>query len=253
MLIDYKKLLLIDHRSTVKIVDQLYNQFEELLSSSKVVNKQVLLCSNELASILNLDEIDVFDVYQRLEKNNFIEISKNKTVRVSKYNRILDFFNRLILIEDGIRAIGKTPSEELLVYEVVKANKNNVSEIDRYQDKRFLKQVRLIKADDEPYIYLEEFYPIERFPKLIDVNKPSNGRVFQNILKEAYHLQFKKNLRDIKVQLLDQKMAKLLNVRKGLPAFKINMICYDQKELPFVYTNAVSLPYFYFDYNIKIK
>lgn len=253
MLINYKKSLLIDHRSTVSIKDQLYHQFEELLSSSKVVNKKTLLSAPELAKLLKLNLADVNDVYNKLEKNNYIGIRKNQTVYVSKYDRILNFFNELVMIKEGIESLGKTPTEDLTDFEIVKLGPKVISDIDNYDDKRFLRHARIFKADDEPYIYLEEFYPIDRFPCLLEAKRSDGGLIYENILRPKHNLLFKKNKRNIKVELLDKKMAKILKVRKGSPAFKIDMVYYDQDNVPMGYGKAVSLPYFYFDYNIKIK
>lgn len=253
MLINYQKEVLIDHRSTVSIVDQVYEQLEILFSSAKVMNDQEIISAKKLAHLLDIDVADVDNVYDKLLKNKFIYVTKEHNIRVSKYNRILDFFKKIVYFVDGIKQLNKEPSIEVLDFEIIKANEDMIPDINVYQDKRFLKQTRLFKADNEPYIYLEEFYSVERFPKLLDAKPDIAGFTYEKLLSVHYDIQFKKNERLVKVQIIDQKLANILKVKKGLPNFRIDMIYYDQDNIPIGYAIIHSLPYFYFDYNIKIK
>ena len=253
MLIDYKKELLIDHRSNISVVNQLYCQLENLISSSKIINRQPLIQPEELSKLIGVQRSDVQFVYQKLNKNNFIYFDHNQQAIVSKYNRILDFFHRLIKIEDGIKALNKKPSTDLMGLQIVEANALDMYHSSHLNNQQFLKQSRLFKADGEPYIYLEEFYPIERFPKLSLYKDWDSHTLAEHILISEYDLLFKKNERLIKIHSVNQKLAQILKVKKGNSAFRVDMIYYDHKNTPFAYATAYSLPYFYFDYNIKIK
>jgi len=252
MLINYQRELVIDHRSTVPIAEQLYHQYENLISSTKTFNRQPLISEAELEKIIDVKRSVIEKVYRKLEKNNYIYFDENHKAFVAKRERILDFFKRLVLIEDGIRAMGKEPSVEVTSFEVVKMNQV-FRQIGDFKDDRFLKRGRLYYADKIPYIYLEEYYPLEKFPSLETIQDTSDSKVVEKILLNDYHVQFTKNKRSIKVQLIDKDIAQLLRVKKGLSGFKIDMVYLDQHNESFGFGYAYSLPYFYFEYHHKIK
>lgn len=253
MSIDYKKEIVIDRRSTKPISEQITSQLERLLSSARVLNKQPLVASTRLAKELNIDVKDVQEAYKNLRKDHFIMMDKDNIPYVSKYHRILDFFNKLVFIEDGIKAMNKTPSVEILAFGVVNVSQSPIIPLEKYQDKRFLRQVRLFKADQEPYIYLEEFYPLEKFPKLIDISADLAGNVYNGFLAKHYDIVFKKNYRSVHVHVYDDHIGEILKVQKGLPGFNVNMVYYDQADDSFGYSLTYALPHFYFEYDNLLK
>ncbi|HKL47931.1 MAG TPA: GntR family transcriptional regulator [Candidatus Izemoplasmatales bacterium] len=253
MSINYKKEIIIDRRSTKPLSEQIASQLERLLSSARVLNKQPMISVVQLARILKIPEKDVKQAYDVLRKDHFIMMDKNNIPYVSKYYRILDFFNKLVFIEDGIEAMGKRPSIEVLDFGIVGLKESAVIPLEKYEDKRFLKQVRLFKADGEPYIYLEEYYPLEKFPKLTNVGIDLAGNVYQGYLAKHYDIVFKKNYRSVHVHVYNDKIGKILKVKKDLPGFNVNMVYYDQYDQAFGYSQTYALPHFYFEYDNQLK
>jgi DNA-binding GntR family transcriptional regulator len=253
MSINYKKEIIIDRRSANPISNQISTQLERLLSSARVLNKQPLLSSKNLARVLNISEKDANQAYQNLQKDHFVTFDDDGIPYVSKYHRILDFFNKLVFIEDGIEAMNKKASIEVLEFGITRIDESTVIPLKEYKDKRFLKQVRLFKADDEPYIYLEEYYPLEKFPKLTEVDKSYAGNVYQGFLAKHYDVTFKKNYRRVDVHVYNGRISEILNVQKGLPGFNVNMIYYDQDDQSFGYSQTYALPHFYFEYDNQLK
>ena len=251
MSIDYKKEVVIDRRSIKPIHEQLTKQLEKLLSSARVINDEQLISSETLANLLNIDVEDVRKAYRRLEKENFIRISSDGVPLAFKYNRILGFFDSLMFIEDGIRSLNKEPSVDLIDFKIVTIDDSSLIQMNQFKDSRFLKQVRLFRADGEPYIYLEEYYSLERFPKLIEIDATYAGKVYQGFLSKHYDIIFKKNQRLVNVYNFDQHFANVMKIEKGLPGFKVDMIYFDQYDKPFGYSRSISLPHFYFEYEIK--
>lgn len=252
MSIDYKREILIDRRSSKPIHQQILISLEKLLSSARVINNESLITADELSKVLDVDIKDVQKAYEILKRDKFITYGENNIPYVSKYYRILGFFNRLVQIEDGIRQLNKKPSSELLNFEIVEINSSNYIPLDKYKDKRFLKQSRLFKADGEPYIYLEEFYPIERFEKLLDVEASIAGHIYDELLIPEYGIEFKKTDRFVNVDIYKKEIANILNIDQGLPGFRIDMIYLDKNNEPFGFSQTYSLPHFYFEYDVHL-
>jgi|GEM_PF-2105455 len=253
MSIDYKKEIAVDRRSSTPYSEQINDALELLILNGRVINDQPLLPANELSKILGFGQKDVEEAYQSLEKNNFIYYDLKGIPHVSKYSRILDFFNKLIYIEDGIERLNKKPSIELHAFEIVDLKESSVINLDQYQDKRFLKQARMFKADGEPYMFTVEYYSVQRFPKLLELRKDYSGFIYRHFLNKEYDIEFLNNQRYMHVITVNQELSELLQVKKGLSIFKFDLIYYDQEKKPFGYGHAYSLPRFYFDYTIKIK
>ncbi|MFP4478735.1 MAG: UTRA domain-containing protein [Candidatus Izemoplasmatales bacterium] len=252
MSIEYRNEVMIDRRSTKPIHDQIYTQLEKLLSSARVINHEAIIKADDLAKKLNIPLDEVEKAYDLLERNKFIKYDDNQKPYVVKYARILNFFTKLIFIEDGIRSLGKEPSFENIDLEVVEIEKSGLVPLHEYEDKRFLRQTRLFKADDEPYFFLEEFYPIERFPKMLELKADFQGRIYKSVLQKDYDIEFLRNKRQINVHLFDRELSEMMKVKEGLPGFKIDLIYYDQHDQAFCYAYAYSLPHFYFEYDVKL-
>ncbi|MDA3931395.1 MAG: GntR family transcriptional regulator [Tenericutes bacterium] len=252
MSIEYRNEVMIDRRSTKPIHEQIYSQLENLLSSARVINNEAVIKASDLAKKLNVSLEEVEKAYYLLEKNKFIKFDESKVPYVIKYARILDFFSKLIFIEDGIKSLGKEPSVENIEFDIVKVDNSEVIPIHKYKDDRFLRQTRLFKADDEPYFYLEEFYPIERFPKLMTLDKDFCGTIYVNVLQKEYDIDFVRNKRKVNVHLFGPKLSKILQVKQGLTGFKIDLTYYDQNNIAFAYGHAYSLPHFYFEYDVHL-
>lgn len=252
MSIDYKREIVIDRRSSKPIHQQILINLEKILSSARVINNETLLSSSELAKVLNVSVKDAEKAYEILKRDKFISYDENHIPYVSKYYRILDFFNRLVQIEDGIKQLNKEPSVDLLSFEIVQIDRSTFIPLDKYKDKRFLKQSRLFRADGEPYIYLEEFYPIDRFEKLLEVDRSLAGHLYDRILVPHYKIDFRKTDRFVNVNIHKKEIAKLLNIEQGLPGFRIDMIYLDQNHEPFGFSQTYSLPHFYFEYDVHL-
>jgi len=252
MSIEYKNEVMIDRRSKKPIHEQIYSQLESLLSSARVINNEAIIKADSLAKKLNIPLAEVQKAYDLLEKNKFIKYDEFSKPYVIKYARILDFFTKLIFIEDGIKSLGKEPSFDNMELEIVELEESNLIPLNEYNDKRFLRQSRLFRADGEPYFYLEEFYPIERFPKMLELKSDFKDKIYWAILQKYYDIEFVRNKRKINVHLFDGELSKIMNVKKGLPGFKIDLIYYDQNNKVFCYAYAYSLPHFYFEYDVKL-
>lgn len=253
MWVDYKKEILIDHRSTVDIYQQIYSQLEDLLSSAKVLNGQALMEAENLSRLLNVEVEMVNEIYQELKQKRFIYFDDNDIPRVTKYNRFLDFFNEYIAVDEGIKAAGKKATVDRLELKIIELKDDALIDLSKYKDKRFCKQSRLYKADDMPYVYLEEFFPVDRFSKLLDIDRIKPNNIYIDIINANYDVKFVKNKRIIKIEIVKSKIANILKIKEGLSHFTAEMIYYDQNDIPYGYAKAYALPYHYFDYDIKIK
>lgn len=253
MSVDYQKEIMIDRRSSKPLDEQVRNQLERLLSSARVINDERLLSAKMLAHQLNIDVKHVEKAYSKLHKDHFIRFDDNHIPYVSKYSRILGFFDKLVFIEEGIESLGKKPSIELLDFNIIELHDSDLIDLTKFNDHRFIKQVRMFKADNKPYIYLEEYYSIEHFPKLLEIDESYAGNIYQGFLAKHYDTIFSYNERLVNVHVFDQEFADKMEIEKGLTGFKIDMVYYDQHMKPFGYSRTYSLPHFYFEYGIKIR
>ena len=253
MQINYKKEIIIDNRSNSTISDQIVSQFQKILAKSRISHGERLINHKDLAKILKVDPKEVLEAYEILEKYNFIVIS-NDNVFFTKKTRVLEMFTEYSLIVDNIRSMGKEPSFETLAYEIITMDENQHKfiDLDAYKDKRFLKQVRMFKADNEPYLYLIEYYPVDRFPELATDDNRYIGRIFEDYLRKEYDLHVSKNQRYINVINYDLELANVFGVKKGLPGFEVGLVFYDDNMEVINYGVAYSLPYFSFESNIKL-
>ncbi len=253
MSIDFQKEIVIDHRSAKPISEQIRKQLQRLLSSARVINKEPLLTAKLLAKEINVEVLDVETAYSKLAKDNFISFDDLHVPYVSKYNRILGFFDKLVFIEDGIEQLGKKATIEVVKFEFIEIDETSFINVEHFTDRRFIKQVRMFKADGEPYIYLEEYFSLQHFPKLIEIDESWAGRIYSGFLANHYNTIFAFNERFVNVHIFDQELADIMHIEKGLPGFKIEMIYYDQHMKTFGYSRTYSLPHFYFEYDVKIK
>lgn len=252
MQINYRNEVIIDHRSNKAISEQIYSQLEKLFSGTRFVDQEPIISEKDLSKLLDVKINDVVEAYRLLEKRGYLSYNSKNTPVLSKYSRILDFFSKLIFIEDGIEGLGKIPTTEVISFDIVEVETSSIINLNRFTDKRFLKQARLFKADNQPYFYLEEFYPLERFPKLISANKSYAGNIYMGILYEEYKIKFTNNKRFINVHSFDIELSNILDVQQGMPGFKIELIYYDQYNEPFAYGTAYAPPHFYFEYTVNL-
>jgi GntR family transcriptional regulator len=249
MLTNYYKDIVIDHRSNTPVCEQLVNQFQTLFSSRSLIDNQEIISYKELAEILRIKVKDAKAAYDLLEKFNFIKMKKGKAY-YSKQTSDIDMVNKYTLITDKIKSMGKIPSIETLDFSIVRIDNSDLIDIQQYKDKRFLKQVRLFKADKQPFVYFVEYFSLQKFPELIEVDSKYAGRLFEDYLRVKYNLNVHKNQRNINVINFNHELSRLFQVKKDLPAFKINLVFLDDKMLPICYAYAYTLPYYSFETDI---
>lgn len=252
MLINYYKDIIIDHRSNTPVCEQIVEQFQTLFANRSFVHNQELISYKELAEILRIKEKDVKAAYEFLQKFNFIKMKAGKAY-YSKQRRVIDMLNKYTLIINNIKSMGKNPSIQTLDFSIVTLEEKDLVDIDQYKDKRFLKQVRLFKADGHPYVYFVEYFPLERFPELINIDSQYAGRLFEDYLRVKHQIHIHKNQRYINLVNFDLDLAHIFQVKKGLPAYKINLVFYDDKMIPINYAYAYTLPYYAFETDVDIR
>lgn len=240
--------IVVDRRSIEPVHEQLIRQLENILSKGRFSNHQEIISAEDLAEIIHIDIKDVKKAYDYLSRNDYITYIDGMP-RVSRYSRIVNFFNKMIFVKEGILSLRKEPSIDLIAIEVVTLNHFDLLDINQFKDKRFLKQSRLYRADGNPYIYLEEYYPIELYPELLDIDKGFKENIYLEFIRKNYDTVFTKHKRHINVNLFDQEVAMIMGVKKGLPGFKVNMVSYDQNMKAFSFGYGYTLPYFYFEFD----
>lgn len=148
-----------------------------------------------------------------------------------------------------MKKLGKKPSSEILGFELIKANEKIAIKLGINKDENIYKILRLRIADGVPMMLEFTYLPEYRFLKLQD--KILRERPMYDIFREKYNVSITKAKESFKPVLINKNDAKILNVKDGTAAMKIERITYEDENI-IEYTVSISRGD-KFEYNVVLE
>ncbi len=119
---------------------------------------------------------------------------------------------------------GHTPVTQVLSQQVVEATPALAGHLDVAVGTPLIEIVRLRSVEDVPTVLVTTYLPMSLAPELI--RDDLNNQSLYALLESKYHVYVARGRRTIQAVLADDQQAKLLQVAKGAPLFRLDSTSY---------------------------
>jgi DNA-binding GntR family transcriptional regulator len=237
------KKIIIDHRSKTPITEQLKQQIETLIQNNDLIAQDTLPNAKILAKQLSIKQKDVETTYKMLAQNQYIELNHEMPI-IKYFDRVMDFLTSCKTIEEAISTMGL-----LAKVEVISINKEQLKLHLELDDSKLKKEYIVIKrifyANDTPIIYMEDFYPLERYPEMERENLKNFKSIYKEIIQKKYQINITKTKRSISIIETSSDISSLLKISKKQAIIKADMIYYDLNHHIVASATGYSIPSYY--------
>jgi GntR family transcriptional regulator len=219
--------LAIDKRSTVSVVDQIKDYIYVGIMKLKIQNGDILPSTEELAEEINVPSTAIRSAYKKLidmaliiKINNHYEVTYNANPNV--------FHNKLIHINDTLKASGETPEVVLLKKVKVKAT-DEIAKLTGFQINQDLVNFsRLYKSNNQPLFIASMYFPLDIFPDLDQADM--TNKMFYSFFRKEYEIIMSKSMRNLNIISSNEEISSLLHISKDMPIFYEITHAYDQYD-----------------------
>jgi DNA-binding GntR family transcriptional regulator len=241
---DPLKKIVIDHRSKTPITEQLEQQIETLIQNNEMIALDSLPSARALSKQLSIKQKDVEATYKMLEQKQYIEFHHKDPI-VKYFERVMDFFTNFKTIEEAINKMGLLPNVE-----VISINIENLKlpiQLESSETRKpYIVMKRIYYANETPIIYMEDFYPCDRYPDIEKENFKNVKSFYKDILLIKYEVNITKTKRYIQITEIPPLIDKLLSIPKKQAVIQADMIYYDHDNKVIAYGTGYTIPSYYF-------
>lgn len=238
----------IDKDSRIPLYYQLIDIIIEMIEKGNLKENNQLPSERELCDTYDISRSTVRQAIQELEKDGYIYRVHGKGTFVSperfKQN-LLEFYS----FTEEMKKLGKTPSSEVLDFEVIECNEKIARKIKLEVGNEIYMFTRLRLANEEPMMLETSYVPCNRFPGL--TKGKLQQRAMYDIFTQEYNASFTCAEEIFQSVLTRENEAKLLKYSSGLPSMMIERITHENDNI-IEYTKGIARGD-RFKYNVLLK
>lgn len=232
----------------IALYHQLETELIDLINKGDIKENDKLPSEREICNQYNVSRTTARQAIGELERKEYVYKIHGKGTFVSPKvykQQLLKFYS----FTEEMKKLGKKPSSEVLGFELIKANEKIAIKLGINKDENIYKILRLRIADGVPMMLEFTYLPEYRFLKLQD--KMLRERPMYDIFREKYNVSITKAKESFKPVLINKNDAKILNVKDGTAAMKIERITYEDENI-IEYTVSISRGD-KFEYNVVLE
>lgn len=232
----------------IALYHQLETELIDLINKGDIKENDKLPSEREICNQYNVSRTTARQAIGELERKEYVYKVHGKGTFVSPKvykQQLLKFYS----FTEEMKKLGKNPSSEVLGFELIKANEKIAVKLGINKNENIYKILRLRIADDVPMMLEFTYLPEYRFLKLQD--KMLRERPMYDIFREKYNVSITKAKESFKPVLINKNDAKILNVKEGTAAMKIERITYENENI-IEYTVSISRGD-KFEYNVVLE
>ncbi|WP_300351452.1 GntR family transcriptional regulator [Clostridium sp.] len=232
----------------IALYHQLETELIDLINKGDIKENDKLPSEREICNQYNVSRTTARQAIGELERKEYVYKIHGKGTFVSPKvykQQLLKFYS----FTEEMKKLGKKPSSEILGFELIKANEKIAIKLGINKDENIYKILRLRIADGIPMMLEFTYLPEYRFLKLQD--KMLRERPMYDIFREKYNVSITKAKESFKPVLINKNDAKILNVKDGTAAMKIERITYEDENI-IEYTVSISRGD-KFEYNVVLE
>lgn len=226
----------LDRQSMVPLYYQLKEQIYHLIQTGVLKSGDLLPSESELCDTFGLSRGTVRQAINMLAEKGYVtkERGKGTCVRRPSLNHDLlgDYSFGM-----GIRKQGLTLKTQTLLKEVIPGKRSITDRLEIDKKSEVIHLIRIRWADEEPWIYEENYLEAAAFPGLEQRN--FDTELLTEILVQDYNINLTRVSAFVEPTIINEKYAKLLDLDAGLPALVMDRVIYQHDNKPAIYSHAL--------------
>lgn len=218
---------MIDKNSKMPLYFQLVELIMKDIEIGKYLENEKIPSERELCEFYGLSRMTVRQAISELKNMNILYKVHGKGTYVSpKMSQTLEEFYSFT---DEMRKLGKTPSSEVLGFQVIKATKKIARKLQCSIGDKVYEILRLRFADGDAMMYERTYLPASRFEGL--ERKALENTPMYDVFRDKYHVNFSKAEETLKPVTTRDNEAALLGVNPAIPSMMIERITFEEDAI----------------------
>ena len=226
----------LDRQSMVPLYYQLKEQLLQQIQSGALQSGDLLPSETEMCQTYGLSRGTVRQAINMLAEKGYVikERGKGTCVRRPSLNHDLlgDYSFGMGILKQGL-----TLKTQTLHKEIIPGTKSISDRLEIDRKAEVLHLIRIRWANEEPWIYEETYLEAAAFPGLAEHD--FDKELLTKILVQDYHVHLARVFAFVEPTMITEKYAKLLQLKKDLPALVMDRVIYQQNNKPAFYSHAL--------------
>ena len=214
----------IDFGSSLPYYAQLKDILHEQIRNGTLPPGEQLPSESELCSMYGVSRTVVRQALQDLTHEGLIKRRKGKGSFVASRKISEQLVQKLTGFYQDMVEQGHIPITKVLSQQIVQATPEIAGFLDVPAGTSLIEIVRLRSVQDVPITLVTTFLPLELCPDLI--NDDLNDQSLYALLESKYHIYVVRGRRTIQAVSAEEREAKLLDVPKSAPLFRLDSTSY---------------------------
>lgn len=226
----------LDRNSMVPLYYQLKEQIYEKIRSGELKSGDLLPSESELCEAYHLSRGTVRQAITILAEKGYLvrERGKGTCVKHPSLNHdLLGDYSFGV----GIKRQGLTLKNQPLLVEVIPGRRSITDRLEIPKKSEVIHLIRIRWADDEPWIYEENYLDAKAYLGLEKYDFEKSLLV--DILVQDYHVNLTQVSAFVEPTIINEKYAELLQIKEGLAALVMDRVIYQEGNKPAFYSHAV--------------
>lgn len=219
----------------------LYDQLVDLLKD-KIENEMeansMLPSERELSERYGLSRTTVRLALQELEKMGYIYRQHGKGTFVSHLGEQATNLSGTYSFTEQMKSLGKKPQTEILLFEVLEANKYFAEHLNLRLGEKIIKVKRLRSADGVPMMVERSYLPLKKFMTLTE--EELAAKPMYDVFQEDYQEIIKVAEEEFFASIARNRDADVLEISEGAPVLNLARSTYNDKNEIIEFTLSVA-------------
>ncbi len=228
----------VDKQSAVPYYVQVKEGVKALIASAELNPGDMLTTEFGLSEQLQISRLVVHRAYRELVTEGFLIRKRAKGTFVAPPSqRSYTVVGPLFSFTENTTRDGLKPSNKILVQKIVPADEATRKGLCLPEAARVIRLYNLRLVDQLPLSIEDMYLPVERFPKLAEMDM--NNRSVYATLEKLYHAHPQEALDVVSASSATREEARLLGINKGSPVMRLERTSTDREGLPVEYSKVV--------------
>ena len=224
----------INKYSSIPLYEQLEACLVKAMRGGLLKPGQKLPTEDEICRQFGISRPVVRQAYNNLVKDGMLERKRGRGSFVRSMEDRGIFIMRLMNFSEEMEAAGMKPGTDLKKMEEIPFDLDIFGKLNLERGQHCLHLERMRYADGQPFTYIENYIPMERFPGI--EKHDYNHESLYKVMKEEYGIYPIRAVRSMRAEIIKPSLAPLLHVERKGPIHLIESITFDQFERPMEYS-----------------
>ncbi len=228
----------VDKNSPVPMYFQIKQAIIKAIKNDTYKTGDQLPTELEFCNGLDISRPTIRQAFQELINEGYITRQKAKGTFVSKPKVDGFFFKKLASYNEEMQQLGLTPSTNVLVSEVEKANEEVAKQLNLEVNDPVFHLARLRYADGDAMVYVHTYVPCNKFKNIEDEDFTNMETSLYDLMKNKYHMPIAYVDRCMEANIATSDIAAMLQISEGQAIYTITTVAYNESDEPTEYSIA---------------